>query len=90
LERLMEMSEVGDAKWLEAGLLLAAGVAFAWWQLRDVKRGQERSRAEAQARQQTSEKTPAQTPTQTPAQTPAQVQMSAQASPTEPSNREAS
>jgi predicted negative regulator of RcsB-dependent stress response len=43
------MSEVGDLKWIEAGLLLAAGVAFAWWQLRDVKRAQQASRAQREA-----------------------------------------
>jgi len=45
------MSDVGDLKWIEAGLLLAAGVGFGWWQLRDVKRAQEASRAEREARQ---------------------------------------
>jgi predicted negative regulator of RcsB-dependent stress response len=43
------MSEVGDLKWIEAGLLLAAGVGFGWWQLRDVKRAQQASRAEREA-----------------------------------------
>jgi predicted negative regulator of RcsB-dependent stress response len=45
------MSDVGDLKWIEAGLLLAAGVAFGWWQLRDVKRAQQASRAEREAAQ---------------------------------------
>ena len=45
------MSEVGDLKWIEAGLLLAAGVAFGWWQLRDVKRAQQASRAAREAAQ---------------------------------------
>jgi predicted negative regulator of RcsB-dependent stress response len=57
------MSEVGDLKWIEAGLLLAAGVGFGWWQLRDVKRAQQASRAEreteqAQAAQGSQDKTP--------------------------------
>lgn len=43
------MSEVGDLKWIEAGLLLAAGVGFGWWQLRDIKRAQQASRAEREA-----------------------------------------
>jgi predicted negative regulator of RcsB-dependent stress response len=43
------MSEVGDLKWIEAGLLLVAGVGFGWWQLRDVKRAQQASRAEREA-----------------------------------------
>jgi predicted negative regulator of RcsB-dependent stress response len=37
------MDAVGDLKLLEAGALLAAGVAFGWWQLRDVKRAQAES-----------------------------------------------
>jgi predicted negative regulator of RcsB-dependent stress response len=45
------MSEVGDLKWIEAGLLLAAGVGFGWWQLRDIKRAQQASRAEREATQ---------------------------------------
>jgi predicted negative regulator of RcsB-dependent stress response len=45
------MSEVGDLKWIEAGLLLAAGVGFGWWQLRDVKRAQQASRAKREAAQ---------------------------------------
>jgi predicted negative regulator of RcsB-dependent stress response len=45
------MSEVGDLKWIEAGLLLAAGVGFGWWQLRDVKRAQQASRAAREAAQ---------------------------------------
>lgn len=40
------MSEVGDLKLIEAGLLLAAGIAFGWWQLRDVKRAQKASRTQ--------------------------------------------
>jgi predicted negative regulator of RcsB-dependent stress response len=43
------MSEVGDLKWIEAGLLLAAGVGFGWWQLRDITRSQQASRAEREA-----------------------------------------
>ena len=42
------MSEVGDLKWIEAGLLLVAGVAFGWWQLRDVKRAREETRRKAE------------------------------------------
>ena len=57
------MSDVGDLKWIEAGLLLAAGVAFGWWQLRDVKRAQQASRAareaaQAKAAQGTQDETP--------------------------------
>ena len=36
---------VGPLKLVEAGLLLAAGVGFAWWQLRDVERALQASRA---------------------------------------------
>jgi hypothetical protein len=43
------MSEVGDLKWIEAGLLLAAGVAFGWWQLRDIRQAQEATRARREA-----------------------------------------
>lgn len=45
------MSEVGDLKWIEAGLLLAAGVAFGWWQLRDIRQAQEATRARREAEQ---------------------------------------
>lgn len=38
------MSEVNLLKLFEVLCLLAAGVAFGWWQLRDVKREQELSR----------------------------------------------
>jgi predicted negative regulator of RcsB-dependent stress response len=38
------MDAVGNWKWLEAGALLAAGAAFGWWQLRDVKRAQAETR----------------------------------------------
>ncbi len=38
------MSEAGSYKWIEVVLLLAAGVGFAWWQLRDLKRAQEQTR----------------------------------------------
>ncbi len=47
------MSEVGALKFVEAGALLLAGGAFAWWQLRDVRRAQERSRAERLAAERT-------------------------------------
>jgi predicted negative regulator of RcsB-dependent stress response len=43
------MSEVGNLKWIEAGLLLVAGIGFAWWQLRDVSRAQAASRAKREA-----------------------------------------
>ncbi len=43
------MSEVGDLKWIEAGLLLAAGVGFGWWQLRDIQRAQRETRARREA-----------------------------------------
>lgn len=43
------MSDVGDLKWIEAGLLLAAGIGFGWWQLRDVRRAAEESRARREA-----------------------------------------
>ena len=43
------MGEVGNLKWIEAGLLLAAGIGFAWWQLRDVSRAQAASRAKREA-----------------------------------------
>jgi predicted negative regulator of RcsB-dependent stress response len=57
------MSEVGNLKWIEAGLLLAAGVGFGWWQLRDIKRAQQDTRAkheaqQAQAAQETQDKRP--------------------------------
>jgi predicted negative regulator of RcsB-dependent stress response len=45
------MSEVGNLKWIEAGLLLAAGVGFGWWQLRDIKRAQRDTRAKREAQQ---------------------------------------
>jgi len=49
-------------KLFEGLAFLAAGVAFAWWQLRDVKRAQQRS-AEARAEQAAAEQqgTPADT-----------------------------
>jgi hypothetical protein len=40
------MTEVGSWKWVEVGLLLAAAIAFVWWQLRDVARAQQQSREE--------------------------------------------
>ena len=45
------MSEVGNLKWIEAGLLLAAGVGFGWWQLRDIKRSRRDTRAKREAQQ---------------------------------------
>ena len=43
------MSEVGALKFVEVGVLLLAGGLFVWWQLRDVRRAQEKSRAEREA-----------------------------------------
>jgi predicted negative regulator of RcsB-dependent stress response len=42
------VSETNTFKLLEAGVLLAAGVAFAWWQLRDVAKARQASRAAAE------------------------------------------
>jgi predicted negative regulator of RcsB-dependent stress response len=39
------VSETDAFKLLEAGVLLAAGVAFGWWQLRDVAKARQASRA---------------------------------------------
>jgi hypothetical protein len=39
------MTEVGSLKWIEVVLLLAAGGLFVWWQLRDLRRAKEESRA---------------------------------------------
>lgn len=41
------MSSTDAFKLLEAGVLLAAGVAFGWWQLRDVAKAREASRRTA-------------------------------------------
>jgi hypothetical protein len=46
------MTEVGALKFIEAGALLLAGVAFVWWQWRDVTQAQQRTRAERQAAEQ--------------------------------------
>jgi hypothetical protein len=46
------MSGVGSLKAIEVLLLLAAGAGFVWWQLRDVSRAQQRSRAEREEREQ--------------------------------------
>jgi hypothetical protein len=43
------VSEVGSWKWLEAGLLAAAGGLFVWWQLRDVNKALAASRARREA-----------------------------------------
>jgi hypothetical protein len=51
------MTDVGSWKWVEVGLLLVAGVGFAWWQLRDVSRAQRQSR-EQQARRDASQQPP--------------------------------
>ena len=40
------MTEVGSLKAIEVLLLLAAGVAVVWWQLRDLRKAREQSRAE--------------------------------------------
>ena len=45
------MSQGLSGKWLEVVPLVLAGVAFAVWQLRDVNREMERSRAERRARE---------------------------------------
>jgi hypothetical protein len=45
------MSQGLSGKWVEVVLLVLAGVAFAVWQLRDVNRALERSRAERRARE---------------------------------------
>jgi predicted negative regulator of RcsB-dependent stress response len=44
------MNEVGSLKWIEVVLLLAAGALFVWWQLRDLRKAKEASRARAEAR----------------------------------------
>jgi uncharacterized protein HemX len=44
------MSEVGALKAVEVLLLLAGGGLFVWWQLRDVKKAQEQTRAERERR----------------------------------------
>ena len=46
------MSSTDAFKLLEAGVLLAAGVAFGWWQLRDVAKAREASRRTARDRSQ--------------------------------------
>ena len=45
------MSDVGALKAVEVLVLLAAGVGFVWWQLRDVSRARKQSRAEREQRQ---------------------------------------
>lgn len=40
------MTEVGSLKAIEVLLLLAAGAAVVWWQLRDLRKAREHSRAE--------------------------------------------
>ena len=40
------MTEVGSLKAIEVLLLLAAGAAVVWWQLRDLRKAREQSRAE--------------------------------------------
>jgi predicted negative regulator of RcsB-dependent stress response len=70
------MDAVGNWKWLEAGTLLAAGVAFGWWQLRDVKRAQaetQRRKAHEQTNKQAQSASPpslASPPTADPASLP--------------------
>ena len=41
------MTEVGNLKWIEVGVLVLAGGLFVWWQLRDVRQAQEQSRRQA-------------------------------------------
>ncbi len=45
------MSDAGALKAVEVLVLLAAGVGFVWWQLRDESQAQKRSRAEREQRQ---------------------------------------
>jgi hypothetical protein len=45
------MSDAGALKAVEVLVLLAAGVGFVWWQLRDVSQAQKRSRAERERKQ---------------------------------------
>ena len=44
------MTEVGQLKWIEVGVLLLAGGLFVWWQLRDVRQAQEKSRRQRELR----------------------------------------
>ncbi len=44
------MTEVGNLKWIEVGVLLLAGGLFVWWQLRDVRQAQEQTRRQSQLR----------------------------------------
>lgn len=53
------MSEASDGQLIKAGLLLAAGVAFALWQWRDLDRAK-RETARRRAEQAMSPPTPAQ------------------------------
>lgn len=48
-------AELPWLKAVEVLVLLGAGIAFCWWQLRDVTRERERSRHERQAREQAGE-----------------------------------
>lgn len=45
------MSQGLSGKWVEVAILLAAGVGFGVWQLRDAKRALERSRKERMERE---------------------------------------
>ncbi len=45
------MSDTNLFKAVEVLILLVAGVAFVWWQLRDVRIAQERTRREREARE---------------------------------------
>ena len=38
------MTEIGSLKWIEVSVLVLAGGLLVWWQLRDVRKAQERSR----------------------------------------------
>ncbi len=45
------MVEAGALKLIEVALLLVAGVAFVWWQLRDVTRAQAQSALQRRERE---------------------------------------
>lgn len=44
------MTEVGNLKWIEVGVLVLAGGLFVWWQLRDVRQAQEQTRRQSELR----------------------------------------
>ena len=43
------MSQVGDLKLIEVGVLVLAGGLFVWWQLRDVRQAQQQARRQRSA-----------------------------------------